>query len=309
MPTIKDIAFVTYQVTDLDKTEAFLTDFGMVRGERTANALYMRGANDSPYIHVSVKGDTAKLLSVAFELVDTAGLEEAAKLPGASPIEAIGGPGGGQRVRLAAPSNYIIELVHGRAPVPQRDIRTPYKYNHATERQRPNTVQRPGTGPADIVRMSHVALYVDDVVGTVEWAKASLGMIVSDYVDVPDKGELAATFLRANRGSTPTDHHTLAIIGNPKKTIHHCSYEALDWDSLHRGHGWLASRGHSPEHGIGRHTLGSQVFDYWRDPDGFLCERFIDGDVFDNTVEPRHVPASMDAFFQWGPQPKPSFFD
>jgi len=38
--------------------------------------------------------------------------------------------------------------------------------------------------------------------------------------------------------------------------------------------------------GIGRHIQGSQLFDYWRDPDGFLVEHFTDGDMFDDTLEP-----------------------
>jgi catechol 2,3-dioxygenase-like lactoylglutathione lyase family enzyme len=269
----------------------------------------MRGAGPSPYIHVSVKGDTARLLSVAFEVSEAADLDAAAVLPGASPVETMDAPGGGRRVRLAAPSGYSIELVHGIAPVPAMPIRAPFKYNHATERQRPNTTQRIAAGPADIVRMSHVALYVDNVPEAVAWFTAHLGMLISDYVDKPDSGEPAAIFLRADRGATPTDHHTVAIVGHPRKEIHHSSYEVLDYDSLHRGQGWLASRSHNHEHGVGRHTLGSQVFDYWRDPDGFLIERFTDGDVFDNTVEPRHTPASLEAFFQWGPEAKPSFFE
>jgi catechol 2,3-dioxygenase-like lactoylglutathione lyase family enzyme len=309
MPKIKDIAYVAYQVTDLDKTENFLTDFGMVRAERRPNKLFMRGANDSPCLHVSVKGDTPKLLSVGFTASEAADLDAAAKLPGASAIEAIDGPGGGQRVRLQAPSDYSIDLVYGIAPAARREIRAPFKYNHATERQRPNTMQRAGAGPSDIVRMSHVALYVLDVPEAVAWFTTNLGMLVSDYVDVPDSDQLAATFLRADRGDVPTDHHTLALIGNPKKTIHHSSYEVLDYDALQRGQNWLVSRQHNHEHGIGRHTLGSQVFDYYRDPDGFLIERFTDGDVFDNTVPARRTPASMEAFFQWGPAPKPSFFE
>ncbi len=38
--------------------------------------------------------------------------------------------------------------------------------------------------------------------------------------------------------------------------------------------------------GIGRHIQGSQLFDYWRDPDGFLVEHFADGDMFDDSLEP-----------------------
>ena len=53
--------------------------------------------------------------------------------------------------------------------------------------------------------------------------------------------------------------------------------------------------------GIGRHIQGSQIFDYWRDPDGFLVEHFSDGDMFDNTLEPGWAPFTASGLAQWGP--------
>ena len=53
--------------------------------------------------------------------------------------------------------------------------------------------------------------------------------------------------------------------------------------------------------GIGRHIQGSQVFDYWRDPDRFMVEHYADGDVFDNTLEPGWSPMSASGLAQWGP--------
>lgn len=53
--------------------------------------------------------------------------------------------------------------------------------------------------------------------------------------------------------------------------------------------------------GIGRHIQGSQIFDYWRDPDGFLVEHFADGDMFDGTLEPGWAPFTASGLAQWGP--------
>ena len=53
--------------------------------------------------------------------------------------------------------------------------------------------------------------------------------------------------------------------------------------------------------GIGRHVEGSQIFDYWRDPDGLLVEHFADGDMFDNTLEPGWAPFTASGLSQWGP--------
>ena len=49
---------------------------------------------------------------------------------------------------------------------------------------------------------------------------------------------------------------------------------------------YLAELGYHRSWGIGRHIQGSQIFDYWRDPDGFFVEHFTDGDMFDGSLEP-----------------------
>jgi len=47
--------------------------------------------------------------------------------------------------------------------------------------------------------------------------------------------------------------------------------------------------------------VGSQIFDYWRDPDGFLVEHYTDGDMFDNTLETGWAPFTASGLAQWGP--------
>ena len=44
------------------------------------------------------------------------------------------------------------------------------------------------------------------------------------------------------------------------------------------------------------------MFDYWRDPDGFLVEHYADGDMFDNTLEPGWAPFTASGLAQWGPR-------
>ena len=66
MIKVHDIAFGRLQSPDLDQAEEFLTDIGMVRAERTNDALYMRGTDPDNYIHVTHKGDP-KFVGLAFE--------------------------------------------------------------------------------------------------------------------------------------------------------------------------------------------------------------------------------------------------
>ena len=81
----------------------------------------------------------------------------------------------------------------------------------------------------------------------------------------------------------------------------HSAYQVSDLDALAAGGEYLRERHYRRSWGIGRHIQGSQIFDYWRDPDGFLVEHFADGDMFDNTVEPGWAPFTASGLAQWGP--------
>src|SRR4029434_8433778 len=57
MIKVTDLASGRRRSPDLDLAEEFLTQFGMVRAERTPSALYMRGTDPAHHIHVTEKGD------------------------------------------------------------------------------------------------------------------------------------------------------------------------------------------------------------------------------------------------------------
>jgi len=136
-----------------------------------------------------------------------------------------------------------------------------------------------------------------------EWYLDNLGMIVSDFQFFPGQRERgpSMSFIRCDRGSTPADHHTLAMALGPANRYVHSAYQVSDLDALAAGGEYLRERGYFRSWGIGRHIQGSQIFDYWRDPDGFLVEHFADGDLFDNTVEPGWAPFTASGLAQWGP--------
>ena len=115
MIKVQDIVYCVFSAPDLDKMAAFLTDFGMVENGRAGDRLFMRGAGAYPYINVIEKGAPG-FVAVGMRAGSAAELEEAARLPGSSAIEAIDAPGGGRRVRLRAPDNYRFDLVHGIEP-------------------------------------------------------------------------------------------------------------------------------------------------------------------------------------------------
>ena len=82
IPVVKvsDLAYARLQSPSLDEAEEFLTDFGMVRADRTADALYMRGTDAQHHIHVTHLGPS-RFLGLAFHVESEADLRRFAKRP------------------------------------------------------------------------------------------------------------------------------------------------------------------------------------------------------------------------------------
>ena len=115
-------------------------------------------------------------------------------------------------------------------------------------------------------------------------------------------------FMRCDRGDTPTDHHTLFLFQNPKGPgFNHAAFEVRDLDDLMAGHDHLKSANRTPAWGVGRHVLGSQVFDYWADPWGHVLEHWTDGDLLTAADGSNVVPITELVGVQWGPPPGPAF--
>jgi hypothetical protein len=88
---------------------------------------------------------------------------------------------------------------------------------------------------------------------------------------VHDKsGKDVTTFLHLDRGSELVDHHCFFFFEGPKTHVHHSSYETHDFDTQVLGHDWLREHGYESCWGIGRHIMGSQIFDYWYVMQGVL---------------------------------------
>lgn len=91
------------------------------------------------------------------------------------------------------------------------------------------------------------------------------------------------SFFHLDLGADYSDHHCLLLAahsGNSTKTtVHHSSFEVEDLDTQMMGHQWLKEKGYRPMWGVGRHIMGSQIFDYWYDTTGFIIEHYADGDV------------------------------
>ena len=133
----------------------------------------------------------------------------------------------------------------------------------------------------------------------------------SDILYDPSNSEMdVLTFIHLDLGEEYSDHHSLFLQRGPpgeKAILHHCSFEVADFDTQLIGHEWLAQRGYKPVWGVGRHILGSQIFDYWKDPSGFKIEHYVDGDVVNAKTPVKRQAAGPDTLSIWGP-PLPASF-
>jgi catechol 2,3-dioxygenase-like lactoylglutathione lyase family enzyme len=173
-------------------------------------------------------------------------------------------------------------------------------WNRVGAHERPRAVKRVAPGAANVVRLGHVVLNVSDFRASERWYKARFGFITSDEIQVGPEFAIGA-FLRCDRGDGLTDHHTLFLLQAPKGPgFNHAAFEVADLDDLMRGHERLKAAGRDAEWGVGRHLLGSQVFDYWRDPWGHTLEHWTDGDLF-TAADGSNIASLQDLLgVQWG---------
>ena len=307
-PTVKaeSLTALVFERPDLDAAERFLVDFGFVVVERTPDVLFARATDSAPYCYRVNRGPKARFVGLMLSVGSHADLGALARLSGASAITVADGPGGGERVRLVDPSGFVVDAIFGQEPAAPLPHRAPLPCNLGLEHSRVNAGQRAPAEPPEVLRLGHVLLEVADYRATTDWYTQHFGLIPSDVQVLPD-GSPAVTFFRLDRGSTPSDHHTVAIVQGFAAAYGHSAYEVVDADAVGMGQRVLRERGYRHAWGIGRHVLGSQIFDYWNDPWGAKHEHYCDGDVFTADAPTGVSPVSREAMAQWGPAMPVSF--
>ncbi len=303
---VKDVMFPRFTAPDLDVVETFLTDFGMQRAARTDTALYMRGVGSDHHVHVTELGDPG-FTGIAFTARSAEDLETLAAAEGLS-VEPTGEPGGGSKVTLTDPDGFRIELVHGIEELPEIPIDAPQFVNDAYAKPRLGIEKRIRADHSHVKRCGHVVVNVTDFRRSESWYKQRFGFLSSDEIYLGDENLVVAAFMRCDMGpDTYVDHHTFLCLGAGKPEFNHAAWEVCDLDDLMRGHDRLVEKEYEHAWGVGRHILGSQIFDYWRDPWGRTHEHWIDGDMFTSEKPTVKYPAESALNCQWG-QPAPPDF-
>lgn len=299
---VRDLAWLEFEKPDLVAAEAFSAAFGFSTAVRTEDELYLRGTDGGAPCVIVRKGTRSAFVGAALLAADTADVLRLAEATGRA-IRPLPDVVGGVGVDLTDPSGTSVRVVADMHTLPELEGQQPHSFNFGHTVERVNRTQRPPRGPARVQRLGHLVLQSTRYLETLNWYLRHLGLIVSDFLYYPGQRERGPvmSFMRCDRGAEPTDHHTLALVLGPSDRYVHSAYQVSDLDALAAGGEHLLDLGYRRSWGIGRHIQGSQIFDYWRDPDGFLVEHFSDGDLFDSTLEPGWAPMSASGLVQWGP--------
>lgn len=163
-----------------------------------------------------------------------------------------------------------------------------------------------------IFQLGHYGLCVNDFPAQLDWYTRNINFVPTDLLYVPGENgsnEDVAVFAHIDRGEKHVDHHTIFLSKAQSQHVHHCSFEVHDFDTQQLGHQWLAGKDYKSVWGVGRHILGSQIFDYWWDPTGNMVEHYADGDLVDHHTPIGHLPAGNASLAVWGPDVPATFLD
>ncbi|KAL4806493.1 Glyoxalase/Bleomycin resistance protein/Dihydroxybiphenyl dioxygenase [Aspergillus unguis] len=283
------LSHTRYQHPDLDEIHAFLLDFGLRVALRTDDEVWYKGY----------------------------GPDQTSKLPGAGPVQQLkDAPGGGFLVTVMDPEGYPVNVVWGQEQVQSEPASPPRTRSFSTSHRKrlafeSSTGSRPGRR-LFIRWLGHFGLCTQKFNEQLEFYTSSFNIFPTDFVYVDADGQRVpvTVFMHLDLGQEAVDHHSFFLSSNPKAAhVHHSSFEVHDFDAQQLGHQWLAGKGYRPAWGIGRHVLGSQIFDYWWDVSGNMVEHYADGDQVNEDTPIGYMPAGEDTLAVWGPKIPGAFLE
>ncbi|CRG82904.1 Periodic tryptophan protein 2 homolog [Talaromyces islandicus] len=254
---LKRLSYVIYEHPDISRFDQFAKDFGFELSWTSPKGdIFYRGYGIDPFCYIArqaPEGQGKKFHGAGFIAKSAQDFQQACELPGAAVAHVTGRPGSGKMVSVTDPNGYIIEVVYGQEdrPIPTKAISNLYdglpNTNGAIEKKRKDIVGKGDGSSTDLMSFYHLDL-----------------------------------------GAEYVDHHCLLFAAHGKNgkgtSVHHSSFEVNDLDTQMMGHRWLSEKGYKAKWGVGRHVMGSQIFDYWIDTTGFVIEHYADGDVVNEDI-------------------------
>ncbi|KZL82342.1 trihydroxytoluene oxygenase [Colletotrichum incanum] len=304
---------------NLDEFAKFAVDFGFTEEARNKEIIYFRGYGKDPYVYVACQSKDGKprFRGAAFVAASQEEFDKAAQLEGARLGSIQFAPGGGSIITLNRPDETYFYVVFGQREreVGQQEptathekhgplnkaFEKPWRGKQAiltkrtcavTEKIYEGMFQRYHPGPALVHKLGHYGYVVPDFDNELAWYTENFKFVPSDipYHWAFDNLDVMV-FFHLDLGEEFSDHHCFFMQRaepHVRRTFcHHMSFEVADFDIQLLGHDWLAKKGWHSIWGVGRHVLGSQIFDYWADPNGFKIEYYVDDDIVN-----KHTPTT-----------------
>jgi catechol 2,3-dioxygenase-like lactoylglutathione lyase family enzyme len=294
---IKGMTHVRLSAPDLGVMQAFLEDFGMALVHRDSKYLYMRGVGDAPFLHVTELGEPG-VISFGYELSDPALLDSVAKMDGAHGIETLDAPGGGKRVRVTDPNGFALELIAGQQRVEKLSPRVVVRGSDGESRV---------LGSARVVRIAHTAYATPNLMDTIAWYQRTLGLLPTDELFVGSRDNVIGQFDRVDLGDELVDHHVIFLLRGARAGMHHVSYQVEGVDDIFFGFDHMNRQSHDHVRGIGRHALGSQIFNYWMSPFNQMHEHWISHEKMNAQSRFNHIQIGEGMSYDTGEKPPERF--
>jgi catechol 2,3-dioxygenase len=282
----------TIQVPDLAEAERFYSAFGL-RVIQIQGELHLSTECSNHVYGVVRAGDKKKLISVTFGAfaADMPAFEAQLTEQGVSFSKGEGGA-----LQFSDPVGMQCEIIAAEKSMPnEKADHDPVPYV-VGERGTLGKSTAPKVHPR---RLAHVLFFTPDIEKSVGFFQSALGLNISDF-----PGPVA--FLHGRHGS---DHHLVAFAMSDAVGYHHSSWDVGAFDDLGRGMMQMEREGFGERSwGVGRHTLGSNYFQYIRDPWNSFVEYSFDIDYIPKGTSWQTIEvAPEDTLALWGPEPPSDF--
>lgn len=209
---------VHYQHPNLEATEKFLVDFGLIVVKREETRTYYRGFGPETYVYIAEQSpDERKHFVGGILAVESANdLQRAAKVPGASGIQDAHSLSGGKQVVLTDPVGMKVTLIHGAKTRSSSEVKEeapgPVEFNTGTVHSR-QTLLHLERAPSRVAKCGHYGLRVDSskFEESVDWYMDTFNLALSSCLQLKN-GKPAFMFLHIDKGKEFVDHHVREIM-------------------------------------------------------------------------------------------------
>ena len=280
-----------FSVPDLAVAHKFYATFGLdVREQADRLDLFSFGHSHA-WASIFQAGDRKQLQYVSYGIFaedEAAFRERIAQLGIGIAPHPLGDKAG---IWLRDPDGTAIQLVVASKVSPSGP--SPAIAPEVTPRGKGAAPSRSQVRPVRPRHLSHILQFTPDVTGMVAFCKAVLGLRLSDH-----SGDIIA-FTHTPHGC---DHHLVAFAKSHAPGLHHSSWDVAGVEEVGRGAEQMRNAGWGQGWGVGRHVLGSNYFNYVRDPWGSFCEYSSDIDFIPADLDwPSADHPPEDSLYVWGP--------